>query len=178
MKSFLISLSLSIALAVTPASADEHLHEADVIIYGGTSAGIVAAVQTSRMGKTAILIEPGNHLGGLTSGGLGWTDSGRKEAIGGISREFYQRIKKHYDNPEAWKYEEPGDLNRKRGRGIYDPKSDAMWVFEPHVAEKTYETMLAECGDAVTVVQTAAAQSRDRRQDGRPADHRNRNGVG
>lgn len=73
----------------------------DVVVYGSTSAGVSVAVQAKRMGKTAIIVGPDKHLGGLTAGGLGWTDSGRKEAIGGISREFYRRIKKHYDKAEA-----------------------------------------------------------------------------
>ncbi len=91
----------------------------DIVIYGGTSGGIAAAVQASRMGKSAIVIEPGQHLGGLSAGGLGATDIGNKAAIGGISREFYQRLGKHYGN-------------------------DENWTFEPHVAEVTFETMIAE----------------------------------
>ncbi|MBL7647165.1 MAG: FAD-dependent oxidoreductase [Candidatus Hydrogenedentes bacterium] len=91
----------------------------DIVIYGGTSGGVAAAVQASRMGKTAIIIEPGQHLGGLSSGGLGATDIGNKAAIGGISREFYKRLGKHYGNEENW-------------------------TFEPHVAEATFEAMIAE----------------------------------
>jgi hypothetical protein len=110
----------------------------DVVIYGGTSAAVAAAVQVKRMGKTVIIVGPDKHLGGLTAGGLGWTDSGRKEAIGGISREFYQRIKKHYDKAEAWIYQKPEEYSR------YRPKDDAMWVFEPHVAEQIFEELVAE----------------------------------
>lgn len=110
----------------------------DVVIYGGTSAAVAAAVQAKRMGKTAIIVCPEKHLGGLTAGGLGWTDSGRKEAIGGISREFYQRLKKHYDKAEAWIYQKPAEYSR------YRPEDDAMWVFEPHVAEQTFEELVAE----------------------------------
>src|SRR5690606_38202753 len=71
----------------------------DIVIYGGTSAGISAAIQSSRMGKSVVLIEPTQRIGGLTTGGLGQTDIGNKQAIGGISREFYQNIKKYYDDP-------------------------------------------------------------------------------
>ncbi len=110
----------------------------DVVIYGGTSAGVAAAVQTRRMGKSAVIVEPGKHLGGLTSGGLGWTDSGNKEVIGGISREFYQRVKKHYDDPAAWLYQKPEQYDR------YRANDDAMWTFEPHLAERIYEQMLKE----------------------------------
>src|SRR5688500_7104740 len=68
--------------------------QTDVCIYGGTSAGVSAALQLSHMGKKAILLEPSGHLGGLSSGGLGATDIGNKRAIGGISREFYRRLGK------------------------------------------------------------------------------------
>ena len=57
--------------------------QADVIIYGGTSAAVIAAVQAKKMGKSVIIVSPDKHLGGLSSGGLGWTDSGKKEAVGG-----------------------------------------------------------------------------------------------
>src|SRR5487761_1495118 len=97
----------------------------DVAIYGGTSGGVAAAVQVTRMGKRAVLIEPGRHLGGLTSGGLGATDIGNKAAIGGISREFYRRVGKRYDKDEAW-------------------------TFEPHVAEAVMDELVAAPG--ITVV--------------------------
>lgn len=77
----------------------------DLVIYGGTSAGVAAAVQGSRMNKTVVLIEPGNRLGGLTTGGLGQTDIGNKQAIGGIAREFYARVAAHYADPAAWKWQ-------------------------------------------------------------------------
>ena len=110
----------------------------DVVIYGATSAGVAAAVQVSRMGHTVVLIEPGKHIGGLTSGGLGFTDSGDKRVIGGVAREFYQRIRKHYDNPAAWVYEKSTDYNR------YRSGEDAMWTFEPKVAESLFHEMLRE----------------------------------
>jgi len=78
---------------------------ADIIIYGGTSAGVAAAIQCTRMNKSVLLLEPGNRLGGLTTGGLGQTDIGNKAAIGGIAREFYQRIKNYYENPSSWKWQ-------------------------------------------------------------------------
>jgi hypothetical protein len=114
----------------------------DVVIYGGTSSGIAAAIQTRRMGKTTILIEPGKHVGGLTTGGLGATDIGNKAAIGGIAREFYRRVRKHYEDPAAWKYERPE--NYQSGRASERAKEDAMWTFEPGVAEMIFRQMLAE----------------------------------
>src|SRR5262249_9010562 len=89
-------------LFINPAAAADTTY--DLVVYGGTSAGVAAAVQARRMGKTAIIIEPGKHLGGLTTGGLGATDIGNKAAIGGISREFYQRIKQHYASPARLEY--------------------------------------------------------------------------
>jgi hypothetical protein len=112
----------------------------DVVVYGGTSGGVAAAVQTARMGKSVALVEPGKHLGGLTAGGLGGTDVGRMKAIGGISREFYCRVKKYYENPKAWKYQQ---REKYRSRH-YRPNRDAMYSFEPHVAEQIMGDMLHE----------------------------------
>src|SRR5690554_7194115 len=89
----------------------------DIVIYGGSSAGVAAAIQSSRMGKSVILIEPSGHVGGLTTGGLGATDIGNKAAIGGISREFYKNIKKYYEDPTNWKWQNRVDyfsLNERR----------------------------------------------------------------
>ncbi len=121
----------------TTASADAVY---DVVIYGCTVAGIAAAIQTQRLGKTSVIVCPETHLGGPTAAGLGWTDSGRKEAIGGIAREFYQRVKAHYDRPDAWEFQAPEEYEQ------YRPDDDAMWVFEPHVAELTLEDMIQEAG--------------------------------
>lgn len=110
----------------------------DVVIYGGTSAGVMAAIQVQRMGKSVALVCPEKHTGGLTVSGLGWTDSGRKEAIGGLAREFYHRLKQYYDRPQAWIFQRPEEYSH------YRPDDDAMWVFEPHVAEQMIATMLAE----------------------------------
>lgn len=112
----------------------------DLVIYGNNSAGVMAGIQARRDGLNVIVTGPDRHLGGLTAGGLGWTDSGDKAAIGGLSREFYQRVKAHYDQPGSWKYQRPEDYSR------YDPKNDAMWVFEPHVAETVFEEMVTEAG--------------------------------
>src|SRR5512140_247902 len=88
--------------------------QADVCIYGGTAGGVAAAVQAARMGKTAVLLEFGSHLGGMTSGGLGATDIGNKAAIGGIAREFYHRVALHYAQSNAWRFEAREDYITKR----------------------------------------------------------------
>ena len=77
-------------LAVRVSAAE--VIETDVCVYGATSGGVAAGVQATRMGKRAVVVEFGRHIGGLTSGGLGATDIGNKAAIGGISREFYHQI--------------------------------------------------------------------------------------
>jgi hypothetical protein len=132
-------------LFIKPCTAADPTY--DLVVYGGTSAGVAAAVQARRMGKTAIIIEPGKHLGGLTSGGLGATDIGNKAAIGGISREFYQRIKQHYASPASWKYEKATDY--RSGRSSEQAQEDAMWTFEPSVAERLFEDMCREAGIVV-----------------------------
>ncbi len=95
------------------------------------------------MGKSVVLIEPGRHVGGLTSGGLGRTDIGNKAAIGGIAREFYRRVYRHYLTAAAWKHE-TRDQYVARAKGFVD--ADTMWGFEPHVAEEILRAMLAAAG--------------------------------
>jgi len=120
----------------------------DVVVYGGTAGGVVAAVQAARLGRKVVLLEPGRHLGGMTSGGLGATDIGNKDTIGGVAREFYARVKRHYERPEAWVWEKPADYTRP---ARHDPEADGvMWYFEPHVAERICNDLVKEAG--VTVV--------------------------
>ena len=117
------------------------------MIYGGSSAAVIAAVQAKRMGKTVVVVSPEKHLGGLTSGGLGWTDTGNKAVIGGLARDFYHRVWKHYDRPEAWRWQDRtayGD--RGQGHAASDGEAKTMWVFEPHVAERIFEDHVAEHG--------------------------------
>ena len=125
--------------------------DADICVFGGTSAGIVAAVQAHRMGRKVVLVEPGAHLGGLTTGGLGATDIGNKAAIGGLSREFYHRIARHYSREASWTRERRGDYFTRRGSdqamaSDLDSTNATMWTFEPHVASQVYLEMLAEAG--------------------------------
>ncbi|MCM4150768.1 FAD-dependent oxidoreductase [Arenibacter sp. N53] len=118
---------------------------ADIIIYGGTSAAISAAVEAKRSGKSVIVVSPDIHLGGLSSGGLGFTDTGDKSVIGGLAREFYHRVWQHYNTEEAWiwqKKEEYG--NKGQGTPAMDGENRTMWIFEPHVAEKVFEDLVKE----------------------------------
>jgi hypothetical protein len=118
---------------------------ADVIVYGCTSAAITAAAQTKRMGKSVIMVCPEKHLGGLTAGGLGWTDSGNKTVIGGLAREFYHRVWLHYEKPAAWRWQRREEYgNKGQGTEANDRTGRTMWIFEPHVAERIYEEWMRE----------------------------------
>ena len=74
----------------------------DLVIYGGTGGGIVAAISAARAGASVIVLEPTTHIGGMVTGGLGATDIGVAASIGGIAAEFYRRMYKHYDQPGVW----------------------------------------------------------------------------
>ncbi|MCU0363275.1 MAG: FAD-dependent oxidoreductase, partial [Bacteroidales bacterium] len=120
-------------------------YKADVIIYGGTSAAVTAAVQSARMGHSVLVVSPDTHLGGMTTSGLGFTDTGKKEVIGGLAREFYQLLYKHYMKPESWTWQKQSEYgNRGQGNPAIDGDNRTMWIFEPHVAEEALETMLKE----------------------------------
>jgi len=119
--------------------------EYDVVVYGGTSAGVTAAVQARRMGKSVVIVSPDKHLGGLSSGGLGFTDTGDKAVIGGLAREFYHRVWLHYQKPEAWKWQKREEYgNKGQGTPAIDGAQRTMWIFEPHVAERVFEDFIRE----------------------------------
>lgn len=127
-----------------PEKLDESL-TTDVIVYGGTSAAITAAVQVVKMGKSVIVVSPDKHLGGLTSSGLGFTDTGDKSVIGGLSREFYQRVFNYYDKDETWKWQTKEDYgNVGQGTPAIDGANKTMWIFEPHIAENIFEDFVRE----------------------------------
>ncbi len=129
------------ALGLSAKAADEY----DVVVYGGTSAGVIAAVQAKKMGKTAVIVGPDKHLGGLSSGGLGWTDTGNKSVIGGLSRDFYHRVWKEYQKDETWKFQKKEEYGGKgQGTPAMDGANRTMWIFEPSVAEKVYESYVKE----------------------------------
>ncbi|WP_448634889.1 FAD-dependent oxidoreductase [Pedobacter panaciterrae] len=94
-------------------AADKKPYEADLIIYGGTSAAVTAAVTAIKLGKTVIVVSPDIHLGGLSSSGLGFTDTGNKEVIGGLSRDFYHRVYLHYQQDTAWKWQKRKNMGTR-----------------------------------------------------------------
>jgi hypothetical protein len=122
MKIFLFTLLFAPGLLAAP-------HQFDVVIYGGTAGGVIASVAAAREGLSVGLLEPGSHLGGMVSGGLGFTDVGKREVIGGYALEFYVRVGRHYQ------------LSRYG--------HDIGWLHEPHVAEQIFREMLAESKVAV-----------------------------
>ena len=115
----LVTVFLCAILSVTGQRARANDIDADICIYGGNAAGVVAAYTAAKMNKKVVLIEPGQHLGGLTTGGLGYTDIGNKYTITGLSLDFYRRIGKYYGKLE-------------------------QWIFEPHVAENIMKQYINE----------------------------------
>ncbi|HEY1174348.1 MAG TPA: FAD-dependent oxidoreductase [Verrucomicrobiae bacterium] len=115
---------------------------AEVCVYGGTSGGVSAAVQAARMGKKTILVEPRNHLGGMTSGGLGAVDIGDPRSVGGITREYFTRLVATYGQTLAW----DKAFESKAGGG---PATGGAYSIEPHVAEKVFADMAKEAGVTV-----------------------------
>jgi len=115
-KSMVVASLFAVALAAEFARAAEQY---DVVVYGGTAGGVIAAVAAAEQDVSVVLLEPGRHVGGMVSGGLGATDFGRKSVIGGMSREFFTRVGRHYNEPIAW-------------------------YFEPHVAEQVFKDWLKE----------------------------------
>ena len=122
--------------ALLSVAARAEIIETDVLVFGGTAGGVSAACTAARFGKRVVVTEFGRHIGGLTSGGLGWTDIGNKAAIGGFARNFYKRLGKHYGRDEAW------------------------W-FEPHVAEAELRALLAESKVPVHFGQRLASVKKD-----------------
>src|SRR4051794_15553389 len=110
--------------------------QSEVCIYGGTSGGVAAAVQAARMGKKAVIAEPGRHLGGMTSGGLSAVDIGDPRTVGGISREYFTRLVASYGKKLEW--DRPFE---SKGGG---PATGGAYSIEPHVAEQIFDTMVRE----------------------------------
>jgi FAD dependent oxidoreductase len=136
---------LAAASVLVPTAQPTPAPEYDLVIYGGTSAGVIAAVQAKRLGKSVVIVGPDTHLGGLSSGGLGFTDTGNKAVIGGLSREFYHRVWRHYDRPGAWRWQKREEYgNKGQGTPAIDGAQRTMWIFEPHVAEQIFEDFVRE----------------------------------
>ncbi len=133
-KSFILLLVGAVLFCSPPAAAATV--EYDVCVYGGTSAGVIAAYSAAKYGKKVVLIEPGHHLGGMSSGGLGYTDIGNKYVVTGLARDFYRRIGQHYGKFE-------------------------QWIFEPKVAEALFQDYVRRGGFKVLFNHRLKAVSKD-----------------
>jgi hypothetical protein len=118
-----MKLTLLLCLTLTASAATRDF---DVVVYGGTAGGVIAAVAAAREGLKTALLEPTAHVGGMVSGGLGWTDYGKKEVIGGYAYEFYYRVGQHY--------------------GMNTFGNEVSWLHEPHVAEDIFLQMMLSSG--------------------------------
>lgn len=144
MKHLFLSLALSLPLF---SAGKQH----DIVVYGGTSGGIIAAIQAAKSERSVVLVSPTPYLGGLTTSGLGWTDLGSDSILGGLSRDFYTRVYQHYQNDDAWKWEKRAEYrNQGQGQAALNPKTKLASVFEPSVATAVFDAMLKEHN--VTVV--------------------------
>lgn len=140
-----IIVASGIPAIATAARENKENYTADIIIYGGTSAAVTAAVQAKKLGKSVIIVSPDMHLGGMTSGGLGFTDTGNKTVIGGLAREFYHRLFLHYSDPGSWVWQKKEEYgNKGQGTPAVDGENRTMWIFEPHAAEKVFEDFVKE----------------------------------
>lgn len=119
-------------------------NRADIVIYGCTSGGVIAAIEARRLGRSVLLVCREDYLGGMSTNGLGWSDTGNHRAIGGLSLEFYRKVKRYYDDPKMWVHA-PRPV---RAENFVD--GEAMWQFEPRVGERIYEDWARATG--VTIV--------------------------
>ena len=134
-----------VAFGPAARAASNRVVEVDLCVYGGTSGGVIAAVQAARLGKTALIVEPGRHLGGMTAGGLSWTDVGNSDrvgAIGGMARDVYERIGAYYGQKPGTAFDTPTKPEQVR-LGVDYEKPPSL-AFEPHVAEAVFGELVRE----------------------------------
>lgn len=124
----------------------------DLCVYGATSGGVIAAVAAARRGRAVVLVEPGRHVGGMTSGGLSLTDFGCKDSIGGLSLAFYDRVAAYYQDDDAPGSVDTAGPDHPEGRG---------WTHEPHVAEGIFRDWIDEYGIRVVWNSRVSAVRRD-----------------
>jgi hypothetical protein len=104
-RKIIICLLSIILVFISSCNSQTQVEEVDICIYGGTSAGVIAAYAAAKSGKRTLLIEPVQNLGGMGSGGLGFTDIGNKYVVQGLALDFYRRLGKHYGKLEQWIFE-------------------------------------------------------------------------
>ena len=141
----------------TPMNTPSSIESFDIVVYGGTSAGVIAGLQALKDGRSVVVLAPTAHIGGLTTGGLGQTDIGNKQVVGGLSREFYRRIRAHYRDPANWKWQSRENYS-DNGQTRTHAHEDAMWTFEPSAAQAVLNAMIEESG---LPIRTGARLRRD-----------------
>ena len=139
---------LASALLMLLLSCPARAASADVLVYGATAGGVIAAVSAAREGRSVLLLEPGKHIGGMFTGGLGVTDTGVRGGIGGYSREVFDRMRDHY----ATKYGKTSQQVKDCSEGFR---------FEPHVATLTLQKLLDESKIKVHFGERLAKVERD-----------------
>lgn len=118
-KAIFLLLCIAIIAPLRVVAQEPTPKQVDICVYGGTSLGVIAAYAAKKQGKSVLLIEPTNHIGGMTSGGLGQTDIGNKYVVQGLALDFYRRVGAYY-------------------------KALEMWVFEPRIASKVFNDYITE----------------------------------
>lgn len=111
----------------------------DICIYGESASGVIAAIQGARMGKKVVLISKNDHVGGLVTSGLTATDMNRNDLIGGITKEFYNKIYNYYLPTEVWTTKTGNHSWFRTLKRTYRGKNDErqiQWVYESSVAER------------------------------------------
>lgn len=137
--------SICLVYASTSLLSAAETTKVDFCIYGGTSGAVAAAVQAKRMKRTVVIVSPDRFLGGMTSGGLGFTDIGDERILGGLSAEFFQKVYQHYQKDEAWKWQGKDTFaNKGQGGPAMNHKEKTMSLFEPSVASAIYDQWIRE----------------------------------
>src|SRR6266545_4211081 len=127
------SLGILVACFLLAVEVSAAAEKFDVVVYGATAGGVIAAVTAAREGLRVVLLEPRDHVGGMATGGLSRTDYGKKEVIGGYALEFYWRVGRKY--------------------GIQRFAQDVAWFYEPKVGEQVLREMLEQAGVTVRIGQ-------------------------
>jgi len=128
MNKILYLISICFLISCTHKLVETKEKTVDVCVYGGTSSGVIAAYSASKLGKSVILIEPGKYLGGMTTGGLGKTDIGNKQAITGLSRLFYKRIGEYYNKAEQWLFP-PSVASKVMNQYVEEVNMDVVYQY-------------------------------------------------
>lgn len=143
-KLFVIMIALCATMVAQGATI-----KTDVCIYGESASGVVAAIQSARLGKKTVLVSKNSHVGGLATSGLTATDINRQDQVGGIAAEFYGRIWDYYIQPEVWRNQTREEFMESSKKRTFTGKNDdrqIQWVYESGIAEKIMKQMLAEAG--------------------------------